>query len=224
MKNIFFLFFILISFSAQAQKEGPGTWFSYLGTYKVAPRWNIQPNAQARFYNLGADVHQMLLRLGANYHLDQAGKYQVGAGLDYWYNEDYQSNNIDKFSFTEVRLFEQLVMKHGSGRFRFMHRFRLENRFVENKDPSIRFRHLLKTTVALDKTKKIDPGTFYVALLAEPFWNFKGNPFDRLWVQPMLGYKLNKKWTFEIGNQTQVLNGNNTNRIQFWAFHNLKLY
>ena len=33
-----------------------------------------------------------------------------------------------------------------------------------------------------------------------------------------------KKWTFEVGNQTQFTgNGNYDNRLQFWAFHKLNL-
>ncbi len=218
------LFLIFTSLQSFSQASDLGAWYSYLGTYDVHKRWNVQANTQFRFYNTLGDWDQFLIRVGANYKLDKKGKYQAGLGFDYWYNEAYIGTTDQKIDFTEMRLYEQLVTRQDYKRFYFQHRYRLENIFRENQDVKFRFRYMLQVRMALNK-KRIQPGTFYAALINETWINAKGpTHFDRHWLQYTLGYQLNKNWTFEIGNQTQFTgNGFTDNRLQFWAFHNLNL-
>jgi hypothetical protein len=225
MKKIFIAFLFLITSSqAFSQASELGSWYSYLGTYDVHKRWNLQANTQFRFHNIMGDWDQILLRAGANYKLDKKGKYQAGLGFDYFYNEPYIGDSDVKTNFNEYRIYEQLVMRSNVQRFYFQHRYRLENIFLEDQDVKFRFRYMLQVRMALNK-KRIQPGTFYAALLNETWINFKGpNHFDRHWLQYTLGYQLNKKWTFEVGNQTQFSGiGAYNSRLQFWAFHNLNL-
>ena len=93
MKKIILAFVVLFS-SLQSffQASDLGAWYSYMGTYDVAPRWNVQANTQFRFHNILGDWDQFLLRTGANYKLDKAGKYQAGIGFDFWHNEYYIGN------------------------------------------------------------------------------------------------------------------------------------
>lgn len=218
---ILFLFSGLQSFS---QASELGSWYSYLGTYDVAKRWNIQANTQFRFHNILGDWDQYLLRAGANYKLDPKGNHALGLGFDYFYNEPYISSTDFKTNFNEFRIYEQYVTKQSFKRFYLQHRYRLENRFRENRDVFFRFRYFLQVKMALNK-KRIVPGAFYLAVLNETFWNIQGpSHFDRYWLHYTVGYKLNKNWTFELGNQTQFTgNGNYNSRLQFWAFHNLNL-
>ncbi len=223
MKKVFILLaLILTSFSIQAQDAFIGNWLSYLGTYKVAEKWNVQFNSQARFHNLMGDVDQVLLRVGTNYNLDKIGNYSIGAGVDYFYNSKYIGNTDQKNNFNEFRIYEQLITKHNFKRFYFQHRYRLENRFFEDQDVKFRFRYFLQVKMALNK-KRITDKTFYLAIINEAFWNLRSfNHFDRHWLQYTLGYKLNKNWSFEVGNQTQFTGqGNYNSRLQFWAFHNM---
>ena len=225
MKKVFIaLLFVSVSFQSFSQASNLGSWYSYLGTYKVAKRWNIQANTQLRFYNIMGDWDQYLLRIGTNYSLDKAGNYQAGLGMDYWYNESYIDNTDKKFDYNEFRIYEQLVVKSNIKRFYFQHRYRLENIFRENQDLRFRFRYMLQVKMALNK-KRITPGAFYIGLINETWINANGpTDFDRHWLQYTLGYNLNNKWTFEAGNQTQFTgNKNYDNRLQFWAFHNLNL-
>lgn len=223
-KIIVSLLLVIFSLQSYGQAADLGSWYSYLGTYQVAKRWNIQANTQFRFYNKFGDWDQFLVRAGANYSLDKKGKYQAGLGMDYWYNESYIGNTDQKFDYNEFRIYEQLVMLSDIKRFYFQHRYRLENIFREKQDVRFRFRYMLQVKMALNK-KRIVPGAFYLGLINETWINAKGpSHFDRHWLQYTLGYKLNKKWTFELGNQTQFTgNGNYDNRLQFWAFHNLNL-
>lgn len=218
------LLLVMLSFQSFGQASDLGSWYSYLGTYKVAKRWDIQANTQFRFYNLAGDWDQFLVRANANYKLDKAGKYQATLGMDYWYNEAYIGTTDEKFDFTEFRIFEQLTIRSNIKRFYFQHRYRLENIFRENANTRFRFRYMMQVRMALNK-KRIVPGAFYLGLINETWINAKGpTHFDRHWLQYTLGYKLNNKWTFEVGNQTQFTgNGNYDNRLQFWAFHNLNL-
>lgn len=224
-KIIFALLLLTYSLQAFSQASDLGAWYSYLGTYDVHKRWNVQANTQFRFYNQLGDWDQFLVRVGANYKLDKKGKYQAGIGIDQWYNEYYIGTTDFKESFTENRLYEQLVIRQDYKRFYFQHRYRLENIFHSNTAGiKFRFRYMLQVRMALNK-KRIQPGTFYAALLNETWINAKGpTHFDRHWLQYTLGYQLNKNWTFEVGSQTQFTgNGAYNNRLQFWAFHNLSL-
>jgi len=112
MKKLWILFLCVpISFQVFSQASDLGSWYSYLGTYDVHKRWNIQANAQFRFHNILGDWDQLLLRAGANYKLDKKGKYQAGLGFDYFYNEPYVGNTDTKTNFNEYRIYEQLVMR-----------------------------------------------------------------------------------------------------------------
>jgi len=223
-KLLFVLFFLSCSFHSFSQASNLGSWYSYLGTYKVHKRWNVQANTQFRFHNIIGDWDQFLGRVGANYKLDKKGNHSLGFGFDYFYTDAYIGDTDEKIDFNEFRIYEQYVTKSNYKRFYFQHRYRLENRFIEDQDVNFRFRYFLQTKLALNK-KRISEKTFYLALLNEVFWNIEGpQHFDRLWVHYTLGYQLNKSWTFEIGNQTQFVgNGVYNSRLQFWAFHKLNL-
>ncbi len=225
MKKVFFVLLALsTSISCFSQASSLGSWYSYLGTYDLGKRLNVQANTQFRFHNILGDWDQYIFRVGTNYKLDPNGKYIAGIGFDYFYNEPYIANTDVKTNFNEFRIYEQFITKQAYKRFYFQHRYRLENRFRVNRDVFFRFRYFLQVKMALNH-KQIKPGTFYLALLNEAFWNLQGpKHFDRHWVHYTVGYQLNRKWTFEIGNQTQFTgNGNYNSRLQFWAFHHLNL-
>ena len=150
-KLILFIAVSLFSLQSFSQDSDLGAWYSYLGTYDVHKRWNVQANAQFRFYNLMGDIDQFLVRAGANYKLDKRGKYQAGLGFDYWYNEYYIGNTDQKNDFNEFRVYEQLVTRQDHKRFYFQHRYRLENIFREFEDVRFRFRYMLQLRMALNK-------------------------------------------------------------------------
>ena len=214
-----FLFTSVLSFS---QASNLGSWYAYIGTYDLSPRWNVQFITQARYHNIMGDWDQYLIRTGANYSLSKDGKYSIGAGLDYFYNEQYIGNTDNKNDFTECRIYEQFITRSDYKRFYLQHRYRLENRFLQGQDVKFRFRYFLQVRMALNK-KRIEKGTLYLSVLNEAFWNLQGPfHFDRHWLHYTLGYQLNENLTFEVGNQTQFTgNGIYNSRLQFWAFHNM---
>jgi len=207
-----------------SQAANFGAWYSYVGTYDINHRLNIQANTQFRFHNLLGDWNQYLLRTGCNYKLEPKGNFEAGLGIDYFYNEPYLANSDAKTHFNEFRIYEQFISRQHFGRFSFMHRYRLENRFRAESNVLYRLRYFLQTRIAFSKPP-IQNKTFYLSILNEAFWNINNaNHFDRYWLHTTIGYVLNQHWSIEIGNQTQFMgNGTSNNRLQCWIFHHLRL-
>lgn len=123
---IFFLLFFTVSFS-QELVQGHRIWFAYTGQYKVTNCFGYHIEAQFRMDNHLKTSQQNLFRIGAIYFLNSNESFSVGYGLINTYNaeiEDY---------FKENRLWQQYQFnkKWHDSKNTIIHRFRLENRWVE---------------------------------------------------------------------------------------------
>lgn len=123
---IFFLLFFTFSFSQELVQE-QRIWFAYTGQYKVANSFGYHIEAQFRMDNQLKTSQQNLFRIGAIYFLNSNKSFSVGYGLINTYNAE-----IDEY-FKENRLWEQYQYnkKWHDSKNTIIHRFRLENRWVE---------------------------------------------------------------------------------------------
>jgi hypothetical protein len=124
-------------------------------------------------------------------------------------------------TFTEYRAWEQLILSHNSGRLIFQHRYRLEQRWLENmiKRPtqtfvrdgfvySNRFRYKFTLTMPINKDK-ISKGSIFTAFYDELFINFgkniKYNIFDQNRLYAAIGYQLNPYANIQAGYLNQIV-------------------
>ncbi|WP_246070080.1 DUF2490 domain-containing protein [Mangrovivirga cuniculi] len=106
------------------------------------------------------------------------------------------------------------------------HRFRYEQRFVEDQDFRTRYRYNLFINIPLNQ-KTIDPGGLYLALYNEIFINGQrdigdGNTveiFDRNRFYSALGYVIKKGIKVQCGVMRQSTNNWNKNQLQFSLHH-----
>ena len=183
--------------------------------------WGLQGDYQFRNWDLGGDLEQLLLRTGVTYTPKDAGvKFTLGYG------------NITTGEFgdgdettSESRIYQEaLIPQKLGGRFYLTHRFRYEQRFVEDQDFRTRYRYNLFLNVPLNKPE-IDVNTVYLALYNELFINGersigddrKVELFDRSRTYGAVGYAVKKNLKVQLGAMRQITDNWAKTQVQLSA-------
>ncbi len=145
-----------------------GAWYMYFvtKTFKDS-RFGLQGDYQFRFWNMGTDLEQMLLRTGATFRPQNAdimftlGYASITSGA---FGEDDETSS-------EHRIYQEVLFPQKIGsRFLITHRLRYEQRWVEGQDFRTRYRYNLFLNVPLNNTI-LKKNTVYIALYNEIFIN-----------------------------------------------------
>lgn len=214
------LFLFLPLFSA-AQKSDVGNWFIYLGNQKLNNRWNWHNEVQYRNYNFAGDLEQLLLRTGVGYNLTP-GNNNILLGYGFILSKPYIAGTDNKTETREHRIYQQYITRQQFGRLYLQHRYRIEERFIENQDFKVRFRYFLSANLALSK-KTLEPGAIYLSAYNEIFINDRSPVYDRDRIYGALGYCLGKNFRVELGGMTQLLENRKRSQFQVALFNNLPL-
>ncbi len=207
-----FLFFSSLN-SASAQKEISNqfnSWYMYFGNHRLNDRWGIHTEYQWRREGIGEAWQQSLLRIGADYYADD--KNTLTAGYAWVVTYPYGDQPIAA-TFTEHRIWQQWITQHRSGPLYVHHRYRLEQRFLEQpaEDKYVfrqRFRYRLLLTLPIGRPELADR-TFFAAAYLEPFLGFgKGiarNILDQNRLYAALGYRFNPRVNVQLGYLNQYI-------------------
>lgn len=191
----------------------------YFGNKSLKSRWNWHHEVQYRNYNAIGDLEQLLLRTGVGYNLSENNNNFL-LGYGYILSQNYLDNSDDKIDVNEHRIFQQFITRQSFSRFSLQHRYRFEQRFIED-DFRLRFRYFLSINVALSNPEMVD-NTVYLSAYNEIFLNTEeGNVFDRNRLYGGLGYRVSPKLRFELGYMNQFLaNGkrDQLNMVGFFSF------
>jgi len=196
------LLLILLPVSVFSQENETGNWLMYFGTNKISDKFSIHTEIQFRNHTITPNnTEQLLLRTGLNYHFSE--KATVTAGYAYIpsfvFDSEQKAPEVE-----EHRVWQQFILKNKIGRVKFEHRYRLEQRWV-NQDFRNRFRYRLMLVIPLNKPT-IEKGTLFVGLYDEIFVNAKKTFFDRNRLYGALGYQFNKATSVQVGMMHQQLN------------------
>jgi len=204
---------------AQIDEDKLGAWYMYFynTTFKES-RWGIQGDVQYRNWNMGGDLEQLLLRSGITYK-PQNADIKITLGYAYITTGTYGSDNS---TITENRIYEEFLypVKFGK-RFYTTHRFRYEQRFVENQDFRTRYRYNFFLNIPLNKVA-MDKNTIYLALYDEIFINgqrdigdgYTVEIFDRNRFYAAMGYMIKKGLKVQLGVMNQTTNNWSKNQLQ----------
>ncbi len=220
MRNKLLIIGLLIGFfstNSTAQESDLGNWLIYIGSKKINSKFNWHHEVQYRNYNAIGDLEQLLLRTGIGYNLSENNNNLL-LGYGFIHSQNY-INNEDKVNVNEHRIFQQFVTKQSFSRVKVQHRYRFEQRFIEDADFRLRFRYFLSLNIGLNN-KDITDNTWYASVYNEIFINNNQTVFDRNRLYVGLGYKLNKFAKFEIGYMNQFLNNANRDQVNFITFLN----
>jgi len=216
--GVVFTLGLMLPLHIQAQNSNFGSWLIYIGNKKLNEKWNLHNEIQYRNYDAIGDLEQLLLRTGLGYNFNE-NKNNFLLGYGYILSENYVGNNAEKVSINEHRVFQQFTSKQSVGQVELNHRYRFEQRFVED-DFKLRFRYFLSLNVPLNKSEIIDK-TLYYSAYNEIFLNTENSVFDRNRLYSGLGYKLNTALKFEIGYMNQFLaGGENRDQLNLITFFN----
>ena len=213
----FYVALFLIS-TVNAQNTDTGNWFLYFGNQKINKRWNWHNEVQYRNYNFAGDVEQLLLRTGMGYNLSENNN-NVLLGYAYVHSAPYIAGTDKKSNTNEHRIFQQCITKEKFGRVNIQHRYRLEQRFIE-EDFKMRVRYFLSLNVPINK-KEMEKNAVYASAYNEIFINTKANYFDRDRVYGGIGYCFNNNFKVEAGVMTQILSNSSRTQFQIMFFNSL---
>jgi len=192
-----------------SQESNLGNWFMYIGNKKLNSNWNIHNEVQYRNYNAIGDMEQLLLRTGIGYNLTQNNNNLL-LGYGFIRSENYVLPD-QKLGNNEHRVFQQFITRQSFNRVGLQHRYRFEQRFLEN-DFKLRFRYFLSVNVALSKPT-IEKNTFYLSAYNEIFIQSNNNLYDRNRLYAGLGYAINKDFKIELGYMNQLFNQGSRDQI-----------
>ncbi len=218
LQSFCLLLAVFLATNTNAQKTDIGNWFLYFGNQKINNRWNFHNEVQYRNFNFAGDLEQLLLRTGIGYNLTENNN-NVLLGYAYIHSEPYIAGTDDKSNTNEHRIFQQFITKEKFGRVNIQHRYRFEQRFIE-EDFRMRARYFLSLNVPINK-KEMEKNAVYASVYNEIFINTKPNYFDRNRIYGGLGYCFNKNYKVEAGLMSQILSNSNRTQFQIMFFNSL---
>lgn len=187
---------LLLPFFAMGQASELGNWWIYFGNKKFNSKWNLHHEVQYRNYNAVGDLEQFLLRAGLGYNLSDNND-NVLIGYGFILSENYVGETNEKVSVKEYCIYQQFITKQQFKGVSIQHRYRFEQRFVE-EDFKLRFRYFLAINVPIINGELVDK-TVYLSAYNEVFLNTEAAVFDRNRLYGGIGYRLNKTIRFELG-------------------------
>jgi len=228
MKRLLLLLVILCSTSkstAQVDEAQTGAWYMYFYNMQFKDsQWGIQGDFQYRDWAGVGDMEQLLLRSGLTYRPKEAnilftlGYANITSGVPGEISDTSGENRIYQ---------EALIPQKLGKRYLLTHRFRFEQRFVEDQDFRTRYRYMLFFNVPFNKTS-LEKDALYLAIYNELFINGQtdiGNGrttelFDRNRTYMGLGYVLSSKVRVQLGWMNQKTVNWGKGQLQFSLHHN----
>lgn len=193
---------ILLPVSLLAQEGGTGNWMMYFGMNKLNEQFSLHTEVQYRNHTITPnEIEQLLLRTGLNYHFSR----EAFASAGYAYIASYEFESPQKPpESTEHRIWQQFILNNRIGPLKFEHRYRIEQRWVNN-DFRSRFRYRLMLFIPLN-SRQIEAGSLFLGLYDEIFVNGEWDFFDRNRLYGALGYQLNRTSNIQVGLLHQQVN------------------
>jgi hypothetical protein len=233
MKHLFFLVPFLLGSLPLFPQSGPdedqlGSWYMYFynATFGDGP-FGIQGDFQYRAWDQLGDLEQLLLRSGLTYKPENANiLFTLG-----YANITTGAFGDSDATINESRIYQEALLPQTVGtRFLLTHRFRYEQRWVDDQDLRTRFRYNIFLNVLLNKDK-LEKNAIYLALYNELFINGETEIgdgrtvqlFDRNRTYLGAGYSLSDNIRLQLGAMRQTTVNWSKWQTQLSLHHNLFL-
>ena len=222
----YLLFFSINSFS-QVEESKLGSWYMYFYNVDIKEsNFGIQGDVQYRNWNTLGDLEQLLLRSGVTYKpKDSSILFTLGyASITTGTPGESTATSHENRVYQEM-LFGQRML----GRVHLAHRFRYEQRWVEDQDFRTRLRYNFFINIGIN-SKELLPKTFYTSFYNELFINGERDNgisdiqlFDRNRTYFGVGYIISKSSKVQLGWMRQETESYTKNQLQFSLHQNLNL-
>jgi hypothetical protein len=209
---------------AQVDEDQTGAWYMYLwNTSFENSQFGLQGDVQHRNWDLGGDLEQLLIRGGLSWSPEHSkAKYTFGYA-------SITSGEFGSSSSTshEHRIYQEASIPQRWGTKLYVgHRFRLEQRWVEDQDQRNRFRYFLSANYPLNKAD-LSKGSVYLSFYNELFLNLEKDigrsrsvdTFDRNRTYLALGYSVSNNIRLQFGYMHQKTKAVDKGQLQVNLFH-----
>ncbi|MCH4822309.1 DUF2490 domain-containing protein [Gramella lutea] len=227
MKKLLLFGFISLSINfnaiSQVDDDELGGWYMYFWDTEFGDsKFGLQGDVQYRNWNVIGDLEQLLLRAGVTYSPNSNVKLTLGYG-----NITTGAFGDSNETVNESRIYQEALLPHKiSNRIYLKHRFRYEQRWVENQDFRTRYRYNLFLNIPLNQPN-LNKNSIYLAFYNELFINGQkdiGNGrqvelFDRNRLYGALGYALKDNLKVQFGYMEQSLNNLSKGQLQLSLHH-----
>ena len=209
---------------ANIDRDETGGWYMYFyNTTFKSSSFGFQGDIQYRSWNTGGDLEQLLIRSGVTYKPnDQNIKFTLGYG-----NITNGTYGESDATTSENRIYQEALFPLQFGnRIYTNHRFRYEQRFLENQDFRTRYRYNVFLNIPLNEAE-LTKKTLYIAFYNEIFFNGQGSIgndkevkiFDRNRFNTALGYIIKEGLAMQLGLMNQRTYNWAENQIQLSLHH-----
>lgn len=197
--------------AAQTEVDGDqlGAWYMLFWTADVGEsRFGAQGDLQYRHWDLFGDMEQLLLRAGLTFTPESAPVTFTLGGAHITTGEFGDSDA----TFSERRIYQEVLVRQSLADVAFLrHRYRSEQRWVDDQDLRTRYRYALFVDVPLNG-RGTGEDAVYLALYDEVFINGeldigegrRVERFDRNRLYGGLGYGLSDRFKVQGGAMVQT--------------------
>ncbi len=224
---IFTALLFSINIYSQFDEDKLGAWYMYFfnSTFGES-NFGVQGDIQYRNWNVIGDLEQLLLRGGFTYQPENSSiKFTLGYG-----NITTGAMGDATETTMENRIYQEARIPHNPAPRVFLtHRFRYEQRFVEDQDFRTRYRYALFVSVPFNK-KEVSKNAVYLALYNELFMNGQRDIgdgrqveyFDRNRTYLGLGYGLLDNLRIQAGWMKQTTDNWGKGQLQLSLHHRIR--
>jgi len=205
---------------AQVDEDQLGAWYMYFFNKKFEnSQWGVQGDVQYRAWDLGSDMEQLLLRGGVTWR---------PKSNDVMFTFGYGNITSGEFgdgsdTANEHRIYQEALLPQKVGsRYLITHRFRFEQRWVENQDFRTRLRYAFFLNIPFNRTD-LKKGAWYAAFYNELFINGQRDIgdgrevelFDRNRFYVGIGRSISDRSRLQFGFMNQYTDPFSKNQLQF---------
>ncbi len=216
----------LLSFNSKSQinESATGAWYMYFwNTDLKQDSFGLQGDVQYRNWDTIGDLEQLLIRGGLTYS-PKNSKVKFTLGVANITSGAYGDSNA---TTKENRIYQEALLPQKIGeRVYLTHRFRYEQRYVDNQDFRTRWRYNLFLNIPLNQTT-LGKGAIYLSAYNEVFLNGErdiGNNnrvkiLDRNRSYLAIGYKPKDNIKAQFGYMHQTTDNWSKGQIQLSLHH-----
>ena len=222
MKHAFTLTLLLLTSFFSFANNPLGGWYMYFGNAEIKnSNFKIHYEVQHRNREMISDLNQLLLRTSLQYKIHD--QIILSTGYGFVYTETAGENPV---SFKENRIYQEAFTQQNFGFSILKHRFRYEQRFIEDTEFKTRFRYQLGIDIPL--TNRENQRDFYASFYNEVFINGEklepsDNLFDRNRLYFGAGYKIKNNLNIQLGWMNQMTEDISNQQIMLSIHHNIKM-
>ena len=210
----------VLALPCQAQRAGGrildtnvNSWFVYAGDHQIKGPWGVYSEMQVRRSDIVAIWQQFQVRDAVTYRFSP----RVQAAVGYVFTNTLPYGDFPAArSFTEQRTYQQIALKHGVGALELEHRFRTEQRWIQNFTGATdyfwryqnRVRYQARVVLPITKTDSAGHQWYLFGgneILVQYGPNRGPNRFDQTRPFAGVGYKLTRNNKVEVGYLNQYI-------------------